>query len=61
MSLEKGHKYLDEVKEMTFGKAVKVQTEIVVAASSVVKEIVEYAEKQEVDLIVIGTRRNVRT
>jgi len=33
-----------------------VQTEILVAVNSVVKEIVEYAEKQDVDLIVIGTR-----
>jgi nucleotide-binding universal stress UspA family protein len=56
MSLEKGQRYLDEVKERTFDKTVKVQTEVLVAVSSVVKEIVEYAEKQDVDVIVIGTR-----
>ena len=56
MSLEKGQKYIDEVKERTVEKTVKVQAEILVAVNSVEKEIVEYAEKQDVDLIVIGTR-----
>lgn len=54
--MEKGQKYIDEVKERTVEKTVKVQAEILVAVNSVVKEIVEYAEKQDVDLIVIGTR-----
>lgn len=54
--MEKGQKYVDEVKERTVEKTIKVQTEILVAVNSVVKEIVEYAEKQDVDLIVIGTR-----
>jgi nucleotide-binding universal stress UspA family protein len=56
MSLGKAQKYVDEVKERTVNKTIKVQTEILVAVNSVVKEIVEYAEKQDVDLIVIGTR-----
>ena len=56
MSLEKGQKYVDKVKERTVEKNIKVQTEILVAVNSEVKEIVEYAEKQGVDLIVIGTR-----
>lgn len=56
MALEKGQKYVDEVKERASEKTLKLQTEVLVAVKSVVKEIVEYAEKQDVDLIVIGTR-----
>jgi nucleotide-binding universal stress UspA family protein len=54
--LEKGQKYVDEVKARVSDKTLNAQTEVIVAANSVVKEIVDYADKQEVDLIVIGTR-----
>jgi nucleotide-binding universal stress UspA family protein len=56
IATDKGQKFLDKVKEMSYGKGTKVETEVVVALDSVVKEIVNYAEKQNVDLIVIGTR-----
>ena len=56
IATDKGQKVLDKVKEMSYGKGTKVETEVVVALDSVVKEIVNYAEKQNVDLIVIGTR-----
>lgn len=56
IAMEKGQKYVDKIKEMTSSKISKVQTEVLLAVESVVKEIVEYAEKQNVDLIVIGTR-----
>jgi nucleotide-binding universal stress UspA family protein len=34
-----------------------LKTEVVVSATSIVDAIIEYAEQQKVDLIVIGTRR----
>lgn len=37
-------------------KNVKVKTDVVIGISSVVKEIIEYAEKNRVDMIVIGSR-----
>ncbi|HEY7109946.1 MAG TPA: universal stress protein [Nitrososphaeraceae archaeon] len=56
IAMDKGQKFVDQVKEMSYGKGTKVETEVRVAADSVVKEIVNYAEKENVDLIVIGTR-----
>jgi nucleotide-binding universal stress UspA family protein len=56
IAMNKGQKFVDKVKEMSYGKATKVETEVLVAVDSVVKEIVNYAEKQNIDLIVIGTR-----
>jgi nucleotide-binding universal stress UspA family protein len=37
-------------------KSVKVKTDVVVGISSVVKEIIEYAHKNKIDMIVIGSR-----
>lgn len=37
-------------------KNVKVKTDVVIGFSSVVKEIIEYAEKNKVDMVVIGSR-----
>lgn len=56
IAMEKGQKYVDEVKELASGKTIKMHTEVLIAIRSVVKEIVEYAEKQKIDLTVIGTR-----
>ena len=56
MAMEKGQKYVDEVKEMASSKTLNVRTDVLLAVTSVVKEVVEYAEKQNVDLIVLGTR-----
>ncbi|HEY7109077.1 MAG TPA: universal stress protein [Nitrososphaeraceae archaeon] len=56
IAMDKGQKVLDKVKEMSYGKAIKIETEVLVAVDSVIKEIVNYAEKQNIDLIVIGTR-----
>jgi nucleotide-binding universal stress UspA family protein len=35
---------------------VSVQTDIIIGITSVVKEIVEYAENKKIDMIVIGSR-----
>jgi len=56
IAMDKGQKHVEEVKKMTSGKATKVETQVIVSVDSVVKEIVEYAEKLNVDLIVIRTR-----
>jgi nucleotide-binding universal stress UspA family protein len=55
-AMDQGQNYVDKVKEISAGKVAKVQTEVIVAVKSIVKEIVEYAEKQNIDLIVMGTR-----
>jgi nucleotide-binding universal stress UspA family protein len=44
------------VKQNASENKVEVRTEVLIGATSVVKEIVEYAEEHKIDLIVIGTR-----
>ncbi len=56
LAMEKGQKYLDDVKQNASENKVEVRTEVLIGASSVVKEIVAYAEEYKIDLIVIGTR-----
>lgn len=56
IATEKGQKHLDNVKRKAAEKNLKVKTEILVGLTSTVKEIVEYAEKNKIDLIVIGNR-----
>jgi nucleotide-binding universal stress UspA family protein len=53
---EIGQKNLDKVKRKAAEKNLKVKTDIVVGITSTVKEIVEYAEKNKMNLIVIGSR-----
>lgn len=40
---------------------IRLQTEVVVTATSIPSAIVEYAKRKNVDLIVIGTRRGTRS
>jgi nucleotide-binding universal stress UspA family protein len=47
---------VDKVKQKASEKNVKVKTDVVIGISSVVKEIIEYAEKNRIDMIVIGSR-----
>ena len=54
--MEKGQKLVDAVKQNANGKSINIKTEVVLGVGSVVKEIVEYAEKHKIDLIVVGTR-----
>ena len=53
---ETGQKHLDKVKQKAAEKNLKVKTDILVGLTSTVKEIVEYAEKNKIDLIIIGNR-----
>lgn len=59
-NLEKGTKhdyaYLDKIAEQSVSSGVDLEIEIIRAQSSVIDEIVEYANKKNIDLIVIGIR-----
>jgi nucleotide-binding universal stress UspA family protein len=59
-NLEKGTKhdyaYLDKIAEQSVSAGVDLEIEIIRAQSSVIDEIVEYANKKNIDLIVIGIR-----
>jgi nucleotide-binding universal stress UspA family protein len=51
-----GRQHLDTVKRKAAKKNLNVKTDVVVAITSTVKEIVEYAEKNKIDIIVVGNR-----
>ena len=53
---EEGQRYVDKVKQQATEKKVSVKTDVIVGVASVVKEIVEYAENNKVDIIIIGSR-----
>lgn len=59
-NLQKGTKhdyaYLDKVGEQSISAGVDLEIEIVRAETAVVNEIIEYANKKNIDLIVIGIR-----
>jgi nucleotide-binding universal stress UspA family protein len=48
--------WLDKIKEKISENDIELKTEVVVSPTSVVGEIVDYAEHENVDLIVIGSR-----
>ena len=56
IAMQRGETHVDKVKQKAKEKGVKVRTDVVLGISSVVKEIVEYAEKNKIDMIVIGSR-----
>lgn len=56
IAMQRGEKHLNKVKQKSSGKNVKLTTDIVVGISSVVKEIVDYAEKNRISMIVVGSR-----
>jgi nucleotide-binding universal stress UspA family protein len=47
---------VEEVKRMISHKSINVQTEVITAMKSIVTEIVNYATRGNIDLIVVGTR-----
>ena len=53
---EKSEQYIDKVKQKAIENKVTIKTEVLIKYTSVVKEIVEYAENNKVDMIVIGSR-----
>ncbi|MGE0243227.1 MAG: universal stress protein [Nitrososphaeraceae archaeon] len=46
-------KWFDDIKEKL---GVKFITDVIIAKESIVKEIIEYSEREKIDLIIIGTR-----
>lgn len=46
-------KWFDDIKEKM---GVKFKTDVIIAKESIVKEIIEYSEREKIDLIIIGTR-----
>ncbi|HXW12453.1 MAG TPA: universal stress protein [Nitrososphaeraceae archaeon] len=56
MAMQRGEKHVNNVRRMAKQKNIKVKTDVIVGISSVVKEILEYAEKNKIDMIVIGSR-----
>jgi len=53
---ENAHQVVDKVKQKATENKVSVETVVIIQYTSVVKEIVEYAEKMNVDMIVIGSK-----
>lgn len=55
-AMEKGKQNLEKVKHNATEKNVRVNTDIIVGKTSVANEIVEYAEKDRINIIIIGSR-----
>jgi nucleotide-binding universal stress UspA family protein len=55
-SKQEAQKWFEEIGKNAMAKGVKLRTEVVASPTSVVPAIVDYAEKNKVDLIVVGTR-----
>jgi nucleotide-binding universal stress UspA family protein len=53
---DKAEHDLDSVKQKATENKVKVKTDVLIKYTSVVKEIVEYADTNKIDLIVVGSR-----
>lgn len=55
-SKQEAQRWFDDIGENAVANGVKLSTEVVASPTSVVPAIVDYAEKNKVDLIVVGTR-----
>lgn len=55
-SKQEAQKWFDDIGKNAVASGVKLSTEVVASPTSVVPAIVDYAEKNKVDLIVVGTR-----
>ena len=56
LAMQRGQKHLEKVNQKAKEKNVKLKTDVIIGLSSVVKEIVEYAEKNKINMIVVGSR-----
>ena len=57
---KEAHQVVDKVKQKATENKVSIKTAVLIQYTSVVKEIVEYAEKYNIDMIVIGNRGKSR-
>jgi nucleotide-binding universal stress UspA family protein len=48
--------WFDKVKEKANKKEIKIKTEFIIAKRSILQTVLEYAEEQKINLIVVGTR-----
>ena len=55
-SKQEARKWFDEIEKKAMAEGVNVKVEMVASPTSIVPAIVDYAEKNKVDLIVTGTR-----
>jgi nucleotide-binding universal stress UspA family protein len=55
-SREEAKKWFDDIEKKATAQGVRLKTEMVASPTSVVPAIVDYAEKNKVDLIVTGTK-----
>lgn len=55
-SKQEAQKWFDDIGKNAVANGVKLSTDVVASPTSVVPAIVDYAEKNKVDLIVVGTR-----
>jgi nucleotide-binding universal stress UspA family protein len=55
-SKQEAQKWFDDIGKNAVTSGVKFKTEVVASPTSTVRAIVDYAERNEVDLIVVGTR-----
>jgi nucleotide-binding universal stress UspA family protein len=53
---QKAEQDIDKVKQRATENKVSVKTDVLIKYTSILKEIVEYAENNKVDMIVIGSR-----
>ena len=53
---EKGEQKLDKVKQKAIENTVSVKVDVIVSVTSIVKEIADYAKKNKIDVIVVGSR-----
>jgi nucleotide-binding universal stress UspA family protein len=60
-SKQEARKWFDEVEKKATALGVQVKTEMVASPTSIVPAIVDYAEKNKVDLIVTGTKGRRRS
>jgi nucleotide-binding universal stress UspA family protein len=60
-SKQEARKWFDEVEKKATAVGVRVKTEMVASPTSIVPAIVDYAEKNKVDLIVTGTKGRKRS
>jgi nucleotide-binding universal stress UspA family protein len=54
-AITKGEGYLDSIKEKAIENAIQFESKVILGGSSVVRAIIEYAENNDMDLIVMGT------
>jgi nucleotide-binding universal stress UspA family protein len=60
-SKQEARKWFDEIEKKATARGVEVKTEMVASPTSIVPAIVDYAEKNKVDLIVTGTKGRRRS